>query len=705
MSRSACSLECQRRSGFSYLGLIMVLLALHGSAGLAQPAQEVPWAARSRHACVVYEDALWVIGGATWGGGSYDDPEDMWYSTDGYTWTLAIDEAYGMPRHDHAVEAFGGAMWVLGGLRFSQPRNDVWFSDGTTMTRVLGEREWSQRNGHASVIFEDRMWILGGRHEESDAQARDYDVPLNDVWNSADGQDWGLVTDSAPWPGRWQHSTVVHDGRIWVLGGWDLSTEGYRGMFPGDIWSSSDGVTWTRVAADVACLRRATHGCVVYDGRIWVIGGYGDQLRPVNDVWSSADGVTWTQATDGAPWRERYELAACVFDGEIYVVGGRDDDLDLNDVWRSSDGANWTQAGLGDPTPTPEPTVPPSADPSVWAERSGHASVIHDGKMWILGGTKLVARNEWGGSINTDFNDVWSSETGAEWTRVTEAAAWTPRWGHSSFVFDDKIWVARGSSHERHDLTTDLWCSDDGVSWAPVAVSAAWPRQWGDAMVVFDDKIWLLGGSAWVPSRGTGSGELLMSDVWCSDDGVTWQQVTEQAPWPGRAAHRVLVHDGRMWVMGGWDGFWDDDSPGVLADVWSSPDGENWTQATPEAPWVDTAYYPAVAAFNGRMWLVGGYDLATLDGNPGDVWSSTDGQTWEHQLADARWRPLGGHTAVVLDDMIYLIAGADYHKNLNEVWRSPNGVDWEQIFPPTPAPPSSRFGRIWRDGGRNWVIP
>ena len=43
----------------------------------------------------------------------------------------------------------------------------------------------------------------------------------NDVWSSTDGASWDLVTGNAAWSGRNYHSNVVHDNKIYVLGGYD----------------------------------------------------------------------------------------------------------------------------------------------------------------------------------------------------------------------------------------------------------------------------------------------------------------------------------------------------------------------------------------------------------------------------------------------------------------------------------------------------
>ena len=42
---------------------------------------------------------------------------------------------------------------------------------------------------------------------------------MSDVWHSPDGVNWTCATDSARWPARYGHTSVIFDNKIWVLGG------------------------------------------------------------------------------------------------------------------------------------------------------------------------------------------------------------------------------------------------------------------------------------------------------------------------------------------------------------------------------------------------------------------------------------------------------------------------------------------------------
>jgi hypothetical protein len=50
-------------------------------------------------------------------------------------------------------------------------------------------------------------------------------------------------------------------------------------------------------------------------------------------------GNNWVQATASAAWSPRIRLTSLIFDNKMWVIGGYN-----NDVWYSTDGANWTLA-------------------------------------------------------------------------------------------------------------------------------------------------------------------------------------------------------------------------------------------------------------------------------------------------------------------------------------------------------------------------
>ena len=84
------------------------------------------------------------------------------------------------------------------------------------------------------------MWILGGTENY---YFGDNTSLKNDVWSSADGKTWECVTPHAGWSPRGYLQAVVHEGKIWVMGGGNYVPR-YQAL--NDVWSSPDGVHWTQ---------------------------------------------------------------------------------------------------------------------------------------------------------------------------------------------------------------------------------------------------------------------------------------------------------------------------------------------------------------------------------------------------------------------------------------------------------------------------
>lgn len=83
----------------------------------------------------------------------------------------------------------------------------------------------------------------------------------NDVWSTADGQNWTQLTSSAEWQGRSGPRLVSFNGKLLLIAG-------ERGFTPaqqlGDIWESADGgATWTLLNPAPAFSPRSGHGVVV----------------------------------------------------------------------------------------------------------------------------------------------------------------------------------------------------------------------------------------------------------------------------------------------------------------------------------------------------------------------------------------------------------------------------------------------------------
>ncbi|MGJ8660366.1 MAG: Kelch repeat-containing protein, partial [Cellulophaga fucicola] len=283
---------------------------------------------RYGHSTVVFNNKMWIIGGRDKVSSNYLN--DVWYSTDGVTWTEATDSANFDGRHSHTSFVFDNKIWVIGGRDTNLDRlNDVWYStDGVNWTEATDEAEFDIRSKHTSIVHDNKMWVIGGYGGAGINW-------LNDVWYSTDGVNWTEATDDAGFNPIYAHTSVTFDNKIWVIAGYDPSQLDSR---KNDVWYSTDGVTWTEATDDAGFIGRTSHSSVVFDNKIWVIGGHtGDAL---DDVWYSVDGFNWAKADDSS-FTGRYNHSTVVFNNKMWVIGGNAGYVNgsavyLNDVWAFS---------------------------------------------------------------------------------------------------------------------------------------------------------------------------------------------------------------------------------------------------------------------------------------------------------------------------------------------------------------------------------
>jgi hypothetical protein len=302
------------------------------------------------------------------------------------------------------------------------------------------------------------------------------------------------------------------------------------------------------------------------------------------NLYATQLGRDWVPVNTSMPWGQRAYCGAITNIGRMWVLGGRSGGVTkLDDVWSSADGQSWNHVMSGAP----------------WGKREGHMTIVLDETFFILGG---VTNNNSGTDIY--LNDVWSSQGGTNWFRVTAAARWSPRWYSASLVFNDRIWVLGGIGGS--NFYNDVWYSPDGLNWIVGTTAAAWAGRQGHAAVVFNGKMWVMGGLRSPDFTHA-------NDVWSSSDGTNWTQVTSAAAWSPRTYFTLTAFNGKMWVLGGHDL----SIAGYRNDVWSSVDGVTWTQATNAAAWGGRQAHAALA-FNERLWVLGGLGNSYYN----DAWSS-----------------------------------------------------------------------------------
>jgi hypothetical protein len=170
-----------------------------------------PWSARGNHALVVFDDKMWLLGGADHVADDRSTDRylnDVWSSPDGLAWQRVTEAAPWSARDDMSALVFDDAIYLVGGAKGSE----VWKSeDGVEWTQVTAAAPWGARQFFGIGALGGQLWLFGG------FAGKPGNV-VNDVWVSADGATWTQATEHAPWSPRAPVSTVFQD-KIWIYSG------------------------------------------------------------------------------------------------------------------------------------------------------------------------------------------------------------------------------------------------------------------------------------------------------------------------------------------------------------------------------------------------------------------------------------------------------------------------------------------------------
>jgi N-acetylneuraminic acid mutarotase len=156
------------------------------------------------------------------------------------------------------------------------------------------------------------------------------------------------------------------------------------------------------------------------------------------------------------------------------------------------------------------------------------------GKLWLFGGTQDPEEND----ANRIMNDIWSSDDGIIWKKISDNAPWKPRKHPGAVVFKDQLWLMGGIDH------ADVWRSEDGKTWVQVTGKAPWEVRSDFGLKIYDNLMFVFGGRGGNPARD-------FNDVWFSIDGKDWRLQTERAPWTEQTGTHSVVFRNKLWLYNG----------------------------------------------------------------------------------------------------------------------------------------------------------
>lgn len=210
----------------------------------------------------------------------------IYKSVDGINWTH-VNITYQSTNYDANIIDYGKDRWIVGTVG-----RMYWSTDLATFTPITGTAQsvWTM------IKYINGVWIAGF---------------LEHIYYSTDGETFTSITTT--------DSSTPHcfNDVQYFNGLWVASANARINDTEGGIWTSTDGMSWTR--------RYTSHNCnlVRYTGTIWVASTcYGESSYGYGMLYS-IDGITWERATtDYQPsWSHDYTCTALAFSPNIIVAG------------------------------------------------------------------------------------------------------------------------------------------------------------------------------------------------------------------------------------------------------------------------------------------------------------------------------------------------------------------------------------------------
>lgn len=278
---------------------------------------------------------------------------------------------------------------------------------------------------------------------------------------------WIRVTEHAAFNPRDTGEGTVFAGKMWMSNGWAAKPENkMEGINTRDLWTSTDGATWTRVNDNTPY--DVYSEMVVFKGKLWAVS---------NSVWNSTDGVTWNKVLDKTPFGGRGYGEVVVFKDRMWQLGSGED------VWFTANGINWTRV----------------TDKAPYGDRATTAVAVFRDKLWVMAGRIVKANNppEKTYKDYTSYNDVWCSADGVVWTRVVDSAPWAPRMWSVATVYADRLWIIGGFDNRNRRNLGDVWSTADGKNWQRFESKTQFAPRHEVTPYVYNGSLWVVAGNTW----------------------------------------------------------------------------------------------------------------------------------------------------------------------------------------------------------------
>ena len=675
-----------------------------------------------------FQEKLWVIGGYTKsisGSGT-----QVWSSSNGVNWVLE-DGQLPAPVEGHASAVHGNNLYVVGGklpsddtLNQNPGQPYVWIFNGDEWTDIGSSYPPPFALSEAGLVSHRGALYVAGGHRKIKEE------PLKDVWRSDDGgYQWELAGQLSV--GVWGHTMLSDGERMYVIRGGKY-VSGFQSY--GNVWSSIDGAEWSLESAELP--NAVWSNGVVYQGDLLIAGGFKPPNSKYKNAWRSTDGgKSWGSLGESDVLDRSTHMMAVVdfplitpevkpplpywpqqnllnslprgFAGVVGILqaGGGDGKytyslLNAEGFTVYANGLLSVTAALAPGTQKTFLARVDSAGESAFLQLDFYVldESLDVGHMFVVGG-------ETADKIDEGTNDVWKSiDGGLTWAKIAvslSSAVTLPALDdHTVFWHENKLAVFAG--------VKAYLSADGGVTWKTTEdISLGNNIIENAAGVSYDNDMFIIGGGL---AHSPGSSSSYSTDVWSYRTNVLGQgqwfrgdappQHGQDLETTGCANRKALARDDGIYLVGGRCGTRDYNKSVEIFSlgtgrytngVWRSYSGTEWSflAAAPFLPRIGFALLET----NGSMYVIGGLarigdylsnEYRTLN----DVWRSSDGVHWEEvPIIGNRFTRRHGHGGAVDDKgNLVIFGGRSFDLNgvnvslaagpFGDVWKSGDGEIW-----------------------------
>ncbi len=466
------------------------------------------------------------------------------------------------------------------------------------------------RVSHVGAAYNGRLYIAGGNSTASYTPNNDsqyVDIrPAGHTKSYTTTTGMPVFTTKGKSYGRSGHTSVVYNGYIYVIGGTQnavaVATIDYAPI-------NSNGTIGTWAATTAFPTARTDHTSVVYNGYLYVIGGFTGSAR-LNDVQYAAIGTNGTIGTWAATatfTTARYGHTTAVYNGYAYIMGGFGSAGYLNDVQYALLCTGVVTSGIGGCGATAGTVGTWATTTSFTGIRGSHSSIAFNGYIYVMGGinSSSVLDDAQYALLCTGANSGIggcgaTAGTVGTWTATSNFLSLNPRLAASAVEYNNNIYLIGGKNSGapisqvvyasfNADGTLGTWQMNSSLISARSAATGA----------TYNGYLYALGGS---DATAIERADVEYAEINNGSNGTTGTWATTTAFTNARAGHSSIVANGYLYVMGGTNGTtW-------YNDVRYAPINANGTLGT----WLTTNTFATgrekhgSVVSNGYVYIIGG---------------------------------------------------------------------------------------------------